>query len=184
MTIPSINPMERSSINSESPTPTAPPAAQVGESQSSISSGSEGKGFIATILSPIKCAAKAIASFITAVFKKVFCCFYGDSKEVNALKELQTTLNSMIEAQTAMFEKQRTNYQYDSEGTRAIREGKTKALAMIANLPQETKDKLVAEAKAQILSFNDSETEVDVKASAIATAGKINRNNPLKYLPI
>jgi hypothetical protein len=127
-------------------------AAAAGTTTSTITDAPKGKGLIATILSPITCAAKAIASFVVAAFKKVFCCFYGDSKEVKGLKALQTALNDIVEGKAGADKKKEVAYN-------------TKAVALIADLPQAVKDEMIARAKQMILAVNDKEADADARAA-------------------
>ena len=115
--------------------PTAPQATvrQAGKdgekSDSSISSSSSGKGFIATVLSPFK----AIASFITSIFNKIFCCC-GDSKEVKGPKDQKAALETFQKVVQAVADrKEVANYK-----------------AAVAALPKDLKDAILADLKEKL----------------------------------
>ena len=98
---------------------------------------SASKGFFATILGGITCAAKAVASFVTMIFKKVFCCFFGDSKEVKELKAQKETLVNFKTALEA-FAKSKSKDDY--------------AKAIDA-LPENMKKAVIAKFEVMIVSF-------------------------------
>lgn len=97
---------------------------------SSISTSSSGKGFVATILTPFK----AVASFIASIFSKIFCCCFGDSKEVKALKEQKAALETFQKAVQVVLDHQLGGGDYD---------------AAVAALPRDVKVAIVADLKRQ-----------------------------------
>ena len=114
-------------LTQQATSPTAPQttirqaAKEDDNNDSSISStSSNGKGFIATIMTPFK----AVLSFIASIFSKLVRCCCGDSKEVKGLKEQKAALVNVQEK----FEAAVLSASRDTEKVAAYQEA-VKALA-------------------------------------------------------